>query len=65
MFHTWLSAQAERQDLIGVYARLVLNDPTYPKTSRLFQLLRYERPPNHLALKRAHREWRHARRVAA
>jgi hypothetical protein len=64
-FFGWLGRQTERQDTVGVLARLAVKDPIFPRHgSRLILfLIRYEHmPEQRQAVKIAHREWRQYRR---
>ena len=63
-FFKWLELQQERPDVVGHYARLAVKNIQYPRTSRLTVLLRYEPDETRQALKRAHREWRRAHKLA-
>lgn len=65
MFYDWLQAQQGRQDAVGEYARTSLRNTRYPRSSRLYVLLKYEPTASRPGLKKAHREYRAARRVAA
>jgi len=64
-FYDWLSAQQERDDAVGNYARLAVRNVRFPRSSRLWVLLKYERNEHRDALKLSHREWRKARRAVA
>lgn len=59
-FYDWLTQQRDRADGVGEYARRVLRDTRFPRSNRLYVLLKYAQPAWRPALKRAHREWRRA-----
>lgn len=67
-FYEWLSQQLTRPDGTGAFARYAVKDKLFPRKARhlyLF-LLRYEGlPDQRQAVKKAHAEWRQARRNAA
>lgn len=66
-FYDWLGLQTERQDRVGVFARYALKDKIFPRQAHRLHLflLRYERHPEQRdGVKRAHREWRKARKPA-
>jgi hypothetical protein len=60
-FYAWLERQQERTDAVGEYARRAMRNVRYPRSSRLYVLLKYEPEPSRLVLKKAHREWRDVR----
>lgn len=57
-FYNWLQQQQTRSDAIGDYARAAMVNVTYPRSSRLLVLLKYEPKESRRTLKRAHKEWR-------
>lgn len=60
-FYEWLGWQTERQDPVGVLARLSRRDKIFPRdVNKLVLLLsRYEGlPEQRSAVKAAHKEWR-------
>ena len=67
-FFEWLGQQGDRRDPVGTFARYAVADKACPRhTNRLYiYLLRYEGMPEQRdGAKRAHREWRRARKMAA
>jgi uncharacterized protein YozE (UPF0346 family) len=66
-FFVWLSAQTGRTDAIGRLASQAIKDKTFPRKSRhLYLFLHYYdlEPENRAAVKKAHAEWRVARRFS-
>lgn len=60
-FYSWLLTQQDRDDDVGDYARRATKNVCYPRSSRLYVLLKHEIVSRRPLLKRAHREWRAVR----
>jgi hypothetical protein len=61
-FYDWLMRQAHRNDDVGTLADYAHDNPAFPRTRRLYILLKSTNNPIlRSCIKTAHREWRKSR----